>query len=182
MRASCAALCRSYWHSLTRNKGMIENLEKLGLSVSYARILQVENLLAHNISKQFQTEGVVCPPSLRHGLYTVGALDNIDHNPSSTAAEGSLHGTAISVMQHRKDDNEGEERPIVFKQGPFVEPVSLQDSFAVVPACSLNPATTSVPPATTKDAAGFLPKAMAEEQLWIQKVFKLVTQESCLTL
>ena len=162
-------------HSLTRNKGIIENLEKLGLSVSYARILQVENLLAHNISKQFQIEGIVCPPSLRRGLFTVGALDNIDHNPSSTTAEGSLHGTAIGVMQHRKDGNEGEERTIVFKQGPFIEDVNLPDSFAIVPASSLNPATTSVPAATTKDAAGFLPRTMAEEQMWMQKAFKLMT-------
>ncbi len=98
-------------HSFTRNKDIIENLEKLGLSVSYAHILQVENLLAHNISKQFQMEWIVCPPSLRRGLYTVGALDNIDQNPSSTTAEDSLHGSAISVMQHREGGNEGEERP-----------------------------------------------------------------------
>ncbi len=34
-------------------------------------------------------------------------------------------------------------------------------------SCSLNAATTAVQVATTKDADGSLPKAMAEEQMWI---------------
>ena len=40
-------------------------------------------------------------------LYTVGALDNIDHNPTSTSATGCLYGTAISIMQHPTKDNLG---------------------------------------------------------------------------
>ena len=42
-------------------------------------------------------QGVVCPPSLRTGLFTTGNLDNIDHNPSFTSAQGAFHGTALSV-------------------------------------------------------------------------------------
>ena len=84
-------------HSLTRNKGIIENLEKLGLSVSYARILQVENLLAHNISKQFQKEGIVCPPSLRHGLYTVGASTAVARAERNTLDVTTISGVAWGV-------------------------------------------------------------------------------------
>ena len=36
---------------------------------------------------------VVCPPKLRQGLFTTGAVDNIDHNPSSATAKDSFHGT-----------------------------------------------------------------------------------------
>ena len=42
---------------------------------------------------------VVCPSNLRNNLFTVGALDNTDHNLTSTTAQGSFHGTAISVFQ-----------------------------------------------------------------------------------
>ena len=33
------------------------------------------------------------------GLFTVGALENIDYNPSSTTTQGSFHGTGISLFQ-----------------------------------------------------------------------------------
>ena len=38
------------------------------------------------------------PTQLRHGLFTAGALDNLDHNPSSTTAKDSFHGTGISFF------------------------------------------------------------------------------------
>ena len=87
-------------HTLTRNKGIIDRFEKLGLSVPYDRVLQVERALTQNLCKQFREENIVCLPSLRKGLYTAAVIDNIDHNPLSTTATGSLHGTAISIMQH----------------------------------------------------------------------------------
>ena len=43
---------------------------------------------------------VVCPPNLLQGLFTAGAIDNIDHNTSSTTTTGSFHGTGISLFQH----------------------------------------------------------------------------------
>ena len=30
---------------------------------------------------------------MRKGLFTVGALDNLDHNPSSSTGKDSFHGT-----------------------------------------------------------------------------------------
>ena len=50
---------------------------------------------------------MVYPPALRQkisrtpmqrGLFTVGALENLDHNPSSTASQSSFHGTGISMF------------------------------------------------------------------------------------
>ena len=38
------------------------------------------------------------PTQLRRGLFTAGALDNLDHNPSSTSAKDSFHGTGISLF------------------------------------------------------------------------------------
>ena len=48
-----------------------------------------------------QLPRVVCPLQLRRGVFTTSAVDNIDHNPSSTSAQGSLHGTGISIFNQK---------------------------------------------------------------------------------
>ena len=63
--------------------------------------------MANAICMRFEDEGVVCPSHLRKSLFTVGALDNIDHNLSSTTAQGSFHGTGISVFQFPTASNSG---------------------------------------------------------------------------
>eukprot|EP00795_Rhopilema_esculentum_P009834 gene9834-18410_t len=45
---------------------------------------------------------VVCPPSIQNGMLTSAAIDNIDHNPSSSTALSAFHGTSISIFQHPK--------------------------------------------------------------------------------
>ena len=72
---------------------MITELYVLGLSVSYNQVLQIEKQLAFAVCEDFRKKGVVCPAQLRKGLFTVAVLDNLDHNPSSTTAKGSFHGT-----------------------------------------------------------------------------------------
>ena len=48
----------------------------------------------------------MCPPKLMLNLFTTGAVDNIDNNPSSATAKLSFHGAAISLMQHTTGANE----------------------------------------------------------------------------
>ena len=87
-------------YTQTRSKKISNGLHKLGISISYKRIIEVENSLGSGICKRFEDEGiVVCPLQLRKGLFTVGALDNINHNLSSTTAQGSFHGTGISIFR-----------------------------------------------------------------------------------
>jgi len=84
-------------HTQTRSKKLVSNLHKLGISISYSWVIELENHLACAMCKRFQHEDLVYPSHLRKGLFTVVALDNIDHNPSSTTAQGSFHGTGISI-------------------------------------------------------------------------------------
>ena len=77
------------------------------LSVSYDRVMQLSTDLGNNTVQLFEKEGVIYPTLLRHGLFTTGNLDNIDHDPSSTSAKMSFHGTAISLTQHRLESNTG---------------------------------------------------------------------------
>ena len=80
-------------HTKTRSKKLITELYELGLCVSYERILQLENKLTTSICEHTREIGLVCPIQLHHKLFTVGALDNIDHNPSSTTAMDHFFGT-----------------------------------------------------------------------------------------
>ena len=61
----------------------------------------MEEFIFHNVCKQYEHEGLVCPRQLRKGIYTIGVLDNLDHNPSSTTSEESFPGTVISIIQPR---------------------------------------------------------------------------------
>ena len=91
-------------HSLTRSKKIVNNP---GLSIRYNRVLELENLLATAVCKQFGDEVVVCPAKFRKGLFVVRALDNLAYNPSCTTTQDSFHGTAISVFQFPTINNRG---------------------------------------------------------------------------
>lgn len=69
-----------------RRCDLIESIHTLGLSVSYDRVLQISTDLGNAVCRQYQEEKVVCPPNLRSGLFTTAAVNNIDHNPSSTSS------------------------------------------------------------------------------------------------
>ena len=60
----------------------MNTLYRMGISVSYDQVLEIENSLARAVCKRFEEEGLVCPANLCECLITVGALDNTDYNPS----------------------------------------------------------------------------------------------------
>jgi len=65
-------------------------------------------------------------------LFTVGAVDNIDHNPSARTTKDSFHGTAISLFQARLNVNDGQKREFVISieaPGKF----RLSDDFTNLP-------------------------------------------------
>ena len=79
---------------------MIEKLANEGLSISYRRVQDIQTSIASQLCAKFNKDGMVCPPTLQKGLFINAAIDNIDHDPSSTGAKSSFHGTSISVFQH----------------------------------------------------------------------------------
>ena len=97
-------------HGETRKRSLVEVMHKLGLCISYDRVMDISTDLANSVTAQFEKEGVVCPPKLRKDVFTTAAIDNIDHNPSSTTASDSFHGTAISLVQHPTATIKGTER------------------------------------------------------------------------
>lgn len=62
----------------------------------------------------------VCPPSLTEGIFTTAAIDNIDHNPTSSSANYSFHGTGISLIQHFDNQhNEDSKQSITLEKSDF---------------------------------------------------------------
>ena len=98
-------------------------------------MLQVNDSLAKAVCKLFEDQKLFCPPILRRGLFTVGALDNIDYNPSATTATGSFHGTGIIIFQFPTWNNPGIARaPFVLdsNSNPSLK-YSLPDNYINVP-------------------------------------------------
>lgn len=97
-------------HSKTRKKELVDALFELGLCISYDRVMNISTSLGNNLCHHFEMEKAVCPPKLKGQLFTTAAIDNIDHNPSSTTAQDSFHGTGISIFQHPQHEASGVER------------------------------------------------------------------------
>ncbi len=76
------------------------------------------------------------PSQLRHGLFTVGALDNLDHNPSSTTAKDSFHGTGINLFQFPTKLNTGSPQ-VTVELLTTAKCNQLPESYTTVPAVVL---------------------------------------------
>ena len=93
-------------HSRTRKKSLIEEFNEYGLSISYKRILEIQNSITNQLYKLHDVQRSVCPPRLQENIFTVSAIDNLDHNPSSSTAKDSFHGTGISIFQFETNQDD----------------------------------------------------------------------------
>ena len=135
-------------HSATRKKKLVENFCTLGLSISYDRVRQIENKVANSVCERYRADALVCPPILRTGLFTVAAADNIDHNLSSTTAQSSFHGTAISLMQFPTTDFRGVDRSgcnFLSTASDDASNIILPIYYTDVPPCILPSADPNIP-------------------------------------
>ncbi|KAK3912859.1 Chromosome-associated kinesin KIF4 [Frankliniella fusca] len=83
----------------SRSRKALDEMHKFGVSVSADRIMEVTSDLCYLVTERAKEEGILCPSHLQKGRFTIGAYDNIDHNPTSITAKGSFHGTSISIFQ-----------------------------------------------------------------------------------
>ena len=115
-------------------------MTNLGLSVSYDRVLNLSTEMGNKVCDLYQSQQLVCPPQLRSNVFTTAAVDNIDHNPSSTTAKDSFHGTAISLHQHPSFVDEGNSRILSelleTEQGSSKTINRLPDCYTNAPPCS----------------------------------------------
>jgi len=159
----------------TRRRKLVEMLHANGFSISYDRVLEISAELGDAVVAKYIGDGVVCPLELCTALFTTSAIDNIDHNPSSTTSTTSFHGTSISLFHHPTHVNEGEKREELQVTGTKVKRVSeLPDSYTNIKPAHI---TNKSPPLPQMAGAGMslpdmemLKPQMALEFEWLQKV------------
>ena len=153
-------------------------MNELGLSISYDRLLQLENQLANSVCAHANALGLVCPSTLRCSLFTASALDNLDHNPSSTTATDAFHGTGISLFQSCTESNVGQLQSFELSSSSEIKDRHLPESYTVVPAVALKKESVSVPKGCNSIASrsvdGQLEGAKSQEISWLQHAEKLL--------
>jgi hypothetical protein len=168
-------------HATTRKRTLIDRLFHLGLCVSYERVLDVTAELANGVCDQFHADHLVCPLKLRSNIFTVAAVDNIDHNPTATTAHGSFHGTGISLMQQPDVSSSGTQRSILYSNIPRgarkIKP--LPDSYSEVLPVRLKTDQPALPASSGpfKGDCVVLTDAIAEEHEWLDTVKQLFDAE-----
>ena len=113
----------------------------------------------------------------------MGALDNLDHNPSSTTSVNSFHRTGISLFQFPTRNDTGESRPPVTIP-PSGSKHSLPGYYACVPAVALTTFAIAVPssvPRETEPSKACLDEAILEEASWFSHALPLVEEEVLIT-
>ena len=100
-------------HVKTRKRDLIDRLHALGMSISYDHVLRLSSDMANAVCEHFKETQTVCPPNLKRNVFTTAAVDNIDHNTSSTTAITSFHGKSISLIQHPNVEGEGVSNAII---------------------------------------------------------------------
>jgi hypothetical protein len=113
---------------------MIDTLCKMVLSVTYDRVLCMFADLANSAINHFEAIGAVCPQSLKLGLFTTSAVDNIDHDSTLTSAQTSFHGTGISLFQHPDVHNVSIEQAHYPLANSNCKIVKLPNDYTSVPA------------------------------------------------
>ena len=91
-------------HSKTRKKSLVERIASMGLSITYSRVTEIQDTITKQACQMFEEKQMVCPMTLKEGYFIQAAIDNLDHNPTSSTSKESFHGTGISLFQYMKEN------------------------------------------------------------------------------
>ena len=135
--------------------------------------------LAISAAELYESKGVVCPLVLRKNLFTTAAVDNLDHNPSSTTAQGAFHGTGISLFRNRETEIDG-----IVRQIPDIQPDRVRKQIPTLPE-----SYTTLTPVTAKQDVVISPTqstltcdtelvntAIEEEAKWQSNTRRLISE------
>ena len=104
-------------------------------------------------------------------MFTIAAVNNIDHNPSATTAKESFHGTAIFLLQYSSFTGERVDRSIVIVGG-YGDASSytvsyLPDYYTGVPLVTSNTKKSYVPAARVASlTSDDYKQHIEEEYMW----------------
>ena len=103
-------------HTQTRKRDLVDALFHLGLCISYKQVLSISTELFDEICYHYERKKDACLPELKGNLFTSTAVDNFDHNPSSTTSRDSFHRPGISLFQHPEENCGGIQRLVIANQ------------------------------------------------------------------
>ena len=170
-------------HAETRKKKLVDKFYRLGLSITYDRVMQISADLGNSICAQFEEEGVVCPSKLKKSLFTTANVDNIDHNPSTHTAKDSFHGTAVSLTQHPSTDREGIARDQVVISPDIPKKKTLTDlpeSYTDVQPVAVQVKKDCYVPKgckSVKPSSDLIGEGIKSEYQWLNKVKELLKKD-----
>jgi hypothetical protein len=150
----------------------------LGVCVSYNRVLCLTTNLANTVCEFYKKQHFVCPPHLLKDVFTVKAVDSLDHNPSSASAKGSFHGTAISFMQHPTPQNITHHSTLTMTSNVGKKTTLLPEYYSTVDPVMLKSAEPSVPETVTNMASEGQLIVTAEDIAWLDFVESAVVNAS----
>ena len=152
----------------TRKKGLVNECAKQGLSISCSRLQEIQNNIAGQLCHQHATKVVVSPESLKDGLLTFVAIDNIDSNPSSTTADSAFYGTSIPTFQYARKDYPDEHFILDFNSNFEHEKTTLPSFYTNIEPTKdgkPHPPATHVSSMSTEDR-----KVIEEAEEWLSKL------------
>ena len=165
--------------SRTRSKDLVSTLYRVGLSVSYDYVLGLSADLGNTAISHFKIIKTVCPPKLNIGVFTTSALDNINHDRTAKGAQGSFHGTGISLFQHSDTENHGtEQRRFNFISRIGKKVTKLPESYTLVPGVTVTKSEVPVPEVCglQKPGCSLMSKAVAQENDWCDHLSKIISE------
>ena len=127
----------------------------------------------------FQTIRTVCSPTLNISVFTTSAVDNIDYDPTVTSAQGSFHGTRISLFQHPNTENRGTaQRSFNSTSRSGKKVTTLPVSYTLVPAVTVTKSEPPVPEVCglQKPGCSLMSKAVAQENDWCDHLSKIISE------
>ena len=114
-------------HKETRSKKLVECLSDLGLSISYDKVMKIENDLGNAVSENISlNHGVFVPPNIQPGIPLHFAIDNIDFRNDTPDGKSEFHGTTHVVFQNNNKVNHellkiSRTKTFTFQHLPFQE-------------------------------------------------------------
>ena len=123
---------------MTGKRGVVNKIAILGFSVTSQRVDEIETAITNQVCEDFNATNLVRPSSLLDQVFTTAAIDNIDHNATSTLAARHFHGTSISLFEHVGEDVSFRAKPCALQSTckERAKGLSLPDSYTnVCPAC-----------------------------------------------
>lgn len=158
-------------HNKFRSKHFITFLQHLNLSVSYSKILYIENRLASAIQQQMVSNGGLFIPSwMVKDQFVWFALDNIDFLEDTVNGKDTLHGSVLAVYQSTHPNNSSVVSHIDLKSAPSSHKETLQCNVLHCPTPKVG---CKVLPFDVSDSYRAIDKCHQLDLLWILSCLRL---------